>query len=65
MARGFTTEAAALLRNPSIASSVLEALFRKTECFAQVDEQNWLWMIQASAQNDRLNIDETTSTALI
>ena len=30
MARGFTTEAAALLRNPSIPDSVLEALFKKT-----------------------------------
>jgi hypothetical protein len=59
MARGFTTEAAALLSNPSIRSSVLEALFKKTDCFAQVDEKNWLWMIEASAQNKRLNIDES------
>jgi hypothetical protein len=59
MARGFTTEVAILLRNRSIPSSVLVALFRKTDCFAQVDEKNWLWMIQASAQNKRLNIDES------
>jgi hypothetical protein len=59
MARGFTTEAAALLRNPSIPSSVLEALFKKTDFFAQVDEKNWLWMIQASAQNKRFNLDDS------
>ena len=59
MARGFTVEAAALLANPSIRSSVLEALFKKSDYFAQVDEKNWLWMIQASAENERLNIDES------
>jgi hypothetical protein len=59
MARGFTTEAAALLRNPSIPSSVLEALFKKTDFFSQVDEKNWLWMIQASSQNKRFNIDDS------
>jgi hypothetical protein len=58
MARGFTTEAAALLTNPSIRSSVLEALFKKSDCFAQVDEKNWLWMIQESSKNERLNIDK-------
>lgn len=60
MARGFTTEAEALLTNPSIQSSVLEALFKKSDCFAQVDEKNWLWMIRASAKNERLNIDNST-----
>ena len=40
MARGFTVEAAALLANPSIRSSVLEALFKKSDYFAQVDEKN-------------------------
>jgi hypothetical protein len=59
MARGFTTEVAALLANPSIPGSVLEALFKKTDYFAQVDEKNWLWMIQASARNERLNIDQS------
>ena len=59
MARGFTTEAHALLTNLSIPTSVLEALFKKSDCFAQVDEKNWLWMIQASANNKRLNIDKS------
>jgi hypothetical protein len=59
MAKGFTTEAHALLTNPSIPTSVLEALFNKSDSFAQVDEKNWLWMIQASAKNERLNIDES------
>jgi len=59
MARGFTAEAEALLANPSIRSSVLEALFKKSDYFAQVDEKNWLWMIQASAKNERLNIDKS------
>ena len=59
MARGFTVEAEALLANPSIRSSVLEALFKKSDYFAQVDEKNWLWMIQAGAKNERLNIDKS------
>jgi hypothetical protein len=59
MARGFTAEAAALLTNPSIPSSVLEALFKKADCFVQVDEKTWLWMVQVSAKNERINIDES------
>ena len=58
MARGLTPETTALLRNPSIPSSVLEALFRKGDCFTQVDEKNWLWIIQASSKNLRLNTDK-------
>jgi hypothetical protein len=60
MARGLTAEATALLTNPSVPSSVLEALFRKGDCFAQVDEKNWLWMIQATAKNERLNSDRSS-----
>ena len=58
MARGLTPEAGALLSNPTIPTKVLEALFRKADCFSAVDEQNWLWMIQTAAGNERINIDK-------
>jgi hypothetical protein len=60
MARGFTIEAATLLANRSISSSVLEALFKKSDYFVQVDDKHCLWMIQASAKNERLNIDNSS-----
>jgi hypothetical protein len=60
MARGFTIEAATFLANPSIPSAVLEALFKKSDYFVQVEEKQWLWMIQASAKNERLNIDNSS-----
>ena len=49
-----------MLINPTIPSDVLEALFKKADSFAGVDEQNWLWMIQTAARNERLNIDKAT-----
>jgi hypothetical protein len=60
MSKGLNPEAAALLSNPSVPPSVLVTLFKKTECFSQVDEKNWLWMIQTAANNERLNTDEST-----
>ena len=60
MLRGLTPEMAALLTNPTIPSKVLEALFEKSDYFAEVDETNWLWMIQTAAKNERLNIDKAT-----
>jgi hypothetical protein len=59
MSKGFTPEAAALLRNPSVPSSVLVTLFTKTESFIQVEEKHWLWMIQIAADNERINIDKS------
>ena len=60
MTRGHNPETQALLINPTIPSDVLEALFKKADSFAGVDEQNWLWMIQTAARNERLNIDKAT-----
>src|ERR1700730_10494251 len=60
MSKGLSPEAAALLSNPSVPPSVLVTLFKKTESFSQVDEKNWLWMIQTAANNERLNTDEST-----
>ena len=60
MSKGLNPEAAALLSNPFVRPAVLVTLFKKTECFSQVDEKNWLWMIQTAAKNERLNTDEST-----
>jgi hypothetical protein len=60
MARGLSPETQALLINPTIPSGVLEALFKKSDSFAVVDEKNWLWMIQTAARNERLNIDNAS-----
>ncbi|MDE2200733.1 MAG: hypothetical protein KGJ41_17115, partial [Rhodospirillales bacterium] len=58
MAKGLTDEARALLTNPAINYSVLTALYEKSECFEQVDEDTWVAMISISSANERLNIDK-------
>ena len=52
-AKGHTPETSALLTNPSVDTALLEAL-KKYGLFAQIDEQNWLWMVQTAAQNKQL-----------
>ncbi len=55
MARGFTVEAKTLLTNPAIRESVLLSLYKKSECFDQVAEVDWLAMIYVSSGNERFN----------
>jgi hypothetical protein len=59
MAKGLTEEPYALITNPTAPTSLLESLYKKSDCFAQVDETNWMHMIAASSKNERLNIDES------
>lgn len=47
-----------LLTNPTIAADILEALYRKSEYFAEVDEKTWLGMVQVSVGNERLIRDK-------
>ena len=42
MSKGLTEESYALLTNPSIDDKVLEALYKKADCFAQVEEGDWM-----------------------
>jgi hypothetical protein len=62
MAKGLTPESTALLTNPSVPSSILQSLYTKTNCFAHVDETNWLHMVAASSRNERLNTDDSDDT---
>jgi hypothetical protein len=62
MSKGLTEESYALLTNPSINDKVLEALYKKADCFAQVGEGDWMHMIVASAENERLNQDESNDS---
>jgi hypothetical protein len=45
----------AILTNPSVPRSLLEALYRKTDCFAQVSELEWVNLVAISASNPLLN----------
>jgi len=59
MSRGLTVESSALLTNPTAPDSLLESLFKKSDSFAQVDENNWMHMIMVSSKNERLNTDNS------
>ena len=62
MANGLNDETYALLTNPTAPESLLEALFNKRDCFAQVNDSSWLHFIQAVAKNERLNIDDSNES---
>jgi hypothetical protein len=62
MAKGLTAESYALITNPTVPDSLLESLYRKSDCFAQVAEPDWLQMVRASAENKRLNIDKSNKS---
>jgi hypothetical protein len=50
----------AILTNPSVPISLLTSLYKKTECFAQIDESEWLHFVRISACNPifKVHIDE-------
>ncbi len=64
MAKGFTSEAEALLTNPGVQESILLSLYKKSDCFEQVTEEDWLAMIYSSASNERLNTKRDVGDSL-
>ena len=44
----------ALIRNPSVDDDLLEALYQRTEAFAQMPEERWGRLVSLSSKNERL-----------
>ena len=51
-------ETVALIRNPSIDEDLLEALYRRTDIFAQMPEERWWQLVSLSSENERLVTEE-------
>ena len=54
LSNGSDAETAALIQNPSIDDGLLEALYRRTEAFAQMPDERWRRLISFSRKNERL-----------
>jgi hypothetical protein len=58
---GDRDETVALLKNPSISTDILCALYTKSKMFESVEEKTWLDFINRSSSNPRLNINNDSS----
>ena len=56
--QGSDAEMTALIRNPSIDDDLLEALYQRTDGFAQVSEERWCELVSLSSKNERLVTEE-------
>jgi hypothetical protein len=56
--RGTDAEITALIRNPSIDENLLEALYQRTDGFAQMPEERWRRLVSLSSKNERIVTQE-------
>jgi hypothetical protein len=52
--QGGDAETRALIRNPSLDDDLLEALYQRTDGFAQMPEERWCDLVSLSTENERL-----------
>jgi hypothetical protein len=54
LTQGKEPETTALIRNPIISDTLLEALYNRTDAFANMPEERWRRLVSISAKNERL-----------
>ena len=64
LSQGSDAEAEALMRNPSVDDDLLEALYQRTEAFAQMSEERWAGLFRFQAKTRGSSQRSTMRTAL-